>query len=320
METEETDENKLSCFICKKSEGKLILLSEETLKKCQTVLKVRKKHNLKYANIILPDEYTDGGYHRECHKTFTGVNKQYYNSEPADLKKKKRVNKKSFSVDNSSPDTPVVPELTTELATKSPTPSDQTLFSELIELQPSTSAEQSHSSPQHTELSAISQSTLTSESEVLQSTSYQKNPEISKPDVDEVNDAIEDVNTQPENVGSSNDSPIVCIFCNKRKKKVRSKMLPLHAAETNQFKGSIFSNIEGLEEFDEFLTTLNNYFAPKIYYHTDCRVHFNNDVSSKKNHLVKVIGITIESITDKFLPRLAALSKKILLKKDDVIC
>lgn len=59
-------------------------------------------------------------------------------------------------------------------------------------------------------------------------------------------------------------------------------MLPLHGAETNQFKGSIFSNIEGLEEFDEFLTKLNNYFAPKIYYHTDCRVHFNNDVSSKR--------------------------------------
>ena len=61
METEKRDENKLSCFICKKSEGKLILFSEETLKKCQTVLKVRKKHKLKYENVILPDEFTDGG-------------------------------------------------------------------------------------------------------------------------------------------------------------------------------------------------------------------------------------------------------------------
>lgn len=211
METEEPEKNKLSCFICKKSEGKLILLSEETLKKCRTVLKVRKKHNLKYANVILPDEYTDGGYHRECHKTFTGVNKQYYNSEPADLKKKKRVNKESISVDNLSPDTPIVPEFTTELATKSPTSSEQNLYSELIKLQPSTSTEQSHLPPQHTEPSTISQSTLASESEVLQSTSYQKNGDISTPDVTEVNNVIEDVNTQPENVVSSNDSPIVCI-------------------------------------------------------------------------------------------------------------
>ncbi|XP_054737668.1 uncharacterized protein LOC129244078 [Anastrepha obliqua] len=163
-----------------------------------------------------------------------------------------------------------VPEFTTELATKSPTSSEQNLYSELIKLQPSTSTEQSHLPPQHTEPSTISQSTLASESEVLQSTSYQKNGDISTPDVTEVNNVIEDVNTQPENVVSSNDSPIVCIFCNKQKKKVRSKMLPLHAAETNQFK-------------------------------------------------VKVIGITIESITDKFLTKLAALSKKILLKRDDVI-
>lgn len=48
----------LICFVCNKSVGKIILFSEETLKKCQTILKIRKKHNLEYKDIILPDEYT----------------------------------------------------------------------------------------------------------------------------------------------------------------------------------------------------------------------------------------------------------------------
>ena len=54
----------LICFVCNKSNGKIILFSEETLKKCQTVLKIRQKHNLKYKDIILSDEYTENCYHR----------------------------------------------------------------------------------------------------------------------------------------------------------------------------------------------------------------------------------------------------------------
>jgi len=80
-------EDILTCFICKKSDGKIILFSEETLKKCQTVLKVRKKHNLKYNDIILPNEYTESGYHRGCYKGFTGLMKKYLTTEPATSKK-----------------------------------------------------------------------------------------------------------------------------------------------------------------------------------------------------------------------------------------
>lgn len=77
----------LICFICKESSGKIILFSEETLKKCQTILKIRKKHNLKYKNITLPNEYTDSGYHRECYKAFTGLMKKYFSSEPVNSEK-----------------------------------------------------------------------------------------------------------------------------------------------------------------------------------------------------------------------------------------
>lgn len=74
--------DRLICFICNKSDGKIILFLEKTLKKNQTVLKIRKKHNRKYKDIILPDEYTENGYHRGCYKSFTGLMKKYLTSEP----------------------------------------------------------------------------------------------------------------------------------------------------------------------------------------------------------------------------------------------
>lgn len=82
-------EGQLICFLCKKSDGKIILFSEGTLKKFQTILKARKIHNLKYNSVTLPNEYTDGGYNRECHKIFTGLQSQYYSLEPIILKIKK---------------------------------------------------------------------------------------------------------------------------------------------------------------------------------------------------------------------------------------
>lgn len=277
----EEESNQLICFICKKSDGKITLFSEETLRKCHTILELRKKHNLKYKNIILPDEYTDGGYHRECHKAFTGLMKKYYTSEPVHSKKKS-ADEQSTSVvaDNSSPATPLTPELTTDLPTESPTTSQQNLLSQSIEPQPLTSEDQLP--PGLTEPSTISQATLISESGVSQSTTNQENPVVSDPGDSEHNDTSEDINIPTESDASINNSQIVCIFCNKKKKKVRSRMLPLHAADTNQFKSSILPNIKGLEEYNQLSITLNNFSAPKIHYHTDCRVHFNNDITSKK--------------------------------------
>ena len=53
----------LICVFCKKSRGKIEIFFEETLKKCQTILKLRKKknHNRKHKGIVLPTEYTESG-------------------------------------------------------------------------------------------------------------------------------------------------------------------------------------------------------------------------------------------------------------------
>lgn len=70
------------CFVCHKSDEDLIQFSPDTWKKCQTILKLRQFHKLKYKDIILPNEYTDNGYHRACYKAFTGLMKKYFTSEP----------------------------------------------------------------------------------------------------------------------------------------------------------------------------------------------------------------------------------------------
>jgi hypothetical protein len=75
---EESAEPSLKCVFCKKSHDKIILFSIETLKKCQTILKQRTIHNLKFKDVFLPDDLYEKGYHRECYKCFTVLPKKYY--------------------------------------------------------------------------------------------------------------------------------------------------------------------------------------------------------------------------------------------------
>lgn len=67
----------------------------ESCKKCQAILKLRKMHNLKYKDIILPHEYTHSGYHREYYKVFTGLKKK--NTSELNLQILKKDNKKKTS-------------------------------------------------------------------------------------------------------------------------------------------------------------------------------------------------------------------------------
>lgn len=60
----------LKCVFCTlQNDENVHLFSEETLNKCQSILRLRKVHNLKYKNVILPREIYDSGYHRTCYKT-----------------------------------------------------------------------------------------------------------------------------------------------------------------------------------------------------------------------------------------------------------
>lgn len=71
----------LDCVFCEESDKNLVLLTDETLKKCRVIVKQRKLHNLKYKDVVLPVELFEGGYHRQCYKSFTGLIKKYYSEK-----------------------------------------------------------------------------------------------------------------------------------------------------------------------------------------------------------------------------------------------
>ena len=70
--------NLLNCVFCNNSDQNLILFTEETLKKCKIILKLRKGHKLKFKNVVLPVELFESDYHRQFYKSFTGLMKKYY--------------------------------------------------------------------------------------------------------------------------------------------------------------------------------------------------------------------------------------------------
>lgn len=241
----------LICVICNKSSGKIILFSDETLKKCEFILKLRKKHNLKYNNIILPREYTESGYHRECYKSFTGLMKKYFTPEPKNFKKtveteqEKETSKDvNTSTDDSIPGSSHLSELT---VSHPPSASQST------EPQPSQAA---------VDIRGLEE-------------------------VSENANATTEVNSSIQSDTSVDISKKVCLFCNKKKRQVRSKMLPLHEGDKNQFQSRIMSSIENQKEYNELLSRLESIASPKIYYHTECRIQFNNKISSSAKISVK---------------------------------
>lgn len=52
-----------------------------------SILRLRKIHNLKCKDVVLPSGYTDTGYHREHYNAFKGLVKKYFTSESKSLKK-----------------------------------------------------------------------------------------------------------------------------------------------------------------------------------------------------------------------------------------
>ncbi|GFT76594.1 hypothetical protein TNCV_3678301 [Trichonephila clavipes] len=100
------------------------------------------------------------------------------------------------------------------------------------------------------------------------------------------NDSTQDANILTETDASTNDYQIVCVFCSREHKKLRSKMLSLHKADTNQFKSSVLPSIEDQEEYADLLNQLKKFSDPKISY-TECRVNLNNKISSSRKPLSK---------------------------------
>lgn len=77
----------LKCVICaSEQEEKVLLFSEETLKKCRRILDLRKHHNLKYKDVILPSDLYDCGYHRSCYRLFTALKSMFHEKKDTKIK------------------------------------------------------------------------------------------------------------------------------------------------------------------------------------------------------------------------------------------
>lgn len=90
METEH-----VACVVCNQNiDDKTIKFTTSTLNKSKSILKIRKENNLKFNDIILPEEVNDNtGYHVKCYKNFLAVMKKYRQHEPMSSTSSKKMYK-----------------------------------------------------------------------------------------------------------------------------------------------------------------------------------------------------------------------------------
>lgn len=232
----------LNCAFCEKCDEKLSLFTEETLKKCRVILRQRKIHNLKFKNVVLPVDLFDAGFHRECYKSFTGLNKKYYSQKAATTKKCTGTeNSSNIAKNKSTASAPTLPIIST-VKDLSPASASNPAVSYLPE--PTSSNSEGHCMQLECVVDSLSQSNISLESNI----SIDKNAQI-------------------------------CLFCNQKTKKLRSKRLPLHSTNKNDFLNKLD---EENGAFMELIYRVKKCPYSIIYYHNICRLDFFYKTSSKK--------------------------------------
>lgn len=237
----------LNCVFCNNSGDKLILFTEETLRKCRTILKLRKEHNLKYKDVVLPVELYESGYHRQCYRSFTGLMKKYYVKESSSVPE-------DFSPASSS---------------RSPS-NTQSIEPQTLISQPSSTAAALLPDP-----STVLQPTVTCDlTEAAPSTSQDNSEQL------ENLDSTSEIDISVEDEAAVKSKDLCCIFCDQKTKKHKSKRLPLFSTEKENFL-SKFQDAN--ESATEFINKIKNYPHSKIYYHYICKGNFSYKVIRKKN-------------------------------------
>lgn len=228
---EGAESGKLKCVFCEKSHEKLILFTEETFKKCKTVLQHRVTHNLKFKDVVLPEDLYVNGYHRECYKNFTALSKRYYPAIPEKTKKSKNKNLPSIV------DKPFVAS-TSSLPSNTNTNSDPSIAS--------TSSEQNNSTVPDSDFvsnsisaSAIPEPIVISEPNVNENIEFDLVEPVSCNSEDFCvageSDFHSSTNQIPFESNINNDENEKCIFCDQKTKRLKLKRLPLHACNKDDF-------------------------------------------------------------------------------------
>lgn len=232
----------LKCVFCDtvKTE-KLQLFSEVTVSKCKTILRLRKFHNLKYKDVILPDDIYDSAYHSSCYKTFTALKRHFLSTNVREN-------------DSSQP--------STSLST--------------IE-QPSTPAGSLIIDDTVIDDSLVKDVNLPETKEAEKEIDAEAEQPLEEgPSEDSVKSST--VQTS-DTVTSANLN--VCFFCNKKKKQYQSKVEQLRTSEKDQFEKSILLNFRpDTEIYNETLTKIQSILSREVYYHDVCRQNFRNQKRS----------------------------------------
>ncbi|KAK0161711.1 hypothetical protein PV327_008130 [Microctonus hyperodae] len=245
-----------TCVFCKQHDEHLILFTNETLKKCKLILKQRKLHNLKHKDVVLPRESYEDGYHRNCYKSFTGLMKKYY-SKKLEATEKSRQQKNSLNIK--------------EVTSTASTPNQATVC---IVGNPSSAS--TSSLPTSILPESIVIPTPAATSELPESGSC--NPEGHDVQPVSVVDSPSESNVLLESNVCIDENLQICIFCNKKSKKHRLKILPLHACDKNTF----LTKLDGEDEaLSELRNKIENSSSSTIYYHNKCQLHFFYEISSK---------------------------------------
>lgn len=238
---------KLNCVFCNEnSDENVNMFSEETLEKCKKILRLRKLHNLKYSEVILPREYLDGGHHARCYRVFTALKKKYYDTPKS--KKKIMSQCSSQSIENS-------------LQQSTSQPSTSACVENICEDICVDSAVENVQSKEFVEpiVDAVVEDVVNESSESIGGL---------------LDASIED---DAVTVGSTK----LCIFCDKLYKTDRRTNQTLHRAQKENFEAIIEQkcNLENAEEKNIF-NKLKQYSSDIIYYHHICHVSFFAKVKS----------------------------------------
>ncbi|KAL4702648.1 hypothetical protein ACJJTC_016455 [Scirpophaga incertulas] len=279
---------KLSCVICNKNDDKVIAFVEKTLNKSHEVLEIRKHHELKYNNVVLPviPNLTDG-YHTSCYKIFLALMKKYYDNAVIRSNVFTPIKDNLLSDDSPQQSTfeASTSATTVELSTFPAEPSTSTL-------QPSKSTVEAATLAPQPSTSTLKSCTSTSETHLIAN--------------DEAN-ITDSPSTPVDNIDENSEvNPKICIFCDKNLKKHQGQRQPLPQVDKEILIKSLenYHTVEELETEATFASSSRFLSCPEGIITADglCTgVAYDNfdrfvDTASGKNTLHDTVGIIYQNV------------------------
>lgn len=220
-----------------------MLFISESLEKCKNILSIRKKFKLKYANIELPSTVDEvHGYHVQCYKNFTSVNRKY------------------LCDDNSSLIDPAV---------SSPSPS-------AFISPPSTESPASTASSSTQTESGIKMRKKT-KCNVIETEKVNK---MHVSFIEIVDKAPETITTATTTVQQLQSLPH-CVFCHKQKRTSKGRQLSLHILDMKTIKESLIPQARTLND-TELLKVFSGevHDINRIKYHLLCKNEYVRKVKT----------------------------------------